>query len=337
MKTWIHLALSAFLFLGLAACQPADHAEAPAADRPAVSSEEREEATPQAAEADPAADFDALAETLIEEMLVLSPEWAIRQGRYENAGIMTVPDATHRQRTLEFVDSALARLEQFDPDSLSPAQRTDHALLHNRLESMRWYQEAFRNWEWIPATYNVAGTLSVLLNTEFAPLEERLQLILSRLEYVPAYYQAARANINHPTLEHTELAIGQSRGAFGVFDDIAEELSGKGGGALDHEHFAKRLDAARDAVSGWIDWLEELQAELATKGGARPFRIGEDLYERKFALDIQSDFSAAELYQRALAEKERLHAKMDEMAAELWPTTFPTSPRRKVASSASPA
>ncbi len=324
MKTWIHLALAGLLTIMLAACQPADEPAAPVPDQSEVNGEAEEESA--AMPADTAAEFDALAETLIEEMLELSPEWAIRQGRYENAGVMTVPDAAHRERMLEFVDSALARLDQFVPDTLPSAQRTDHALLHNRLESMRWYQEEFRNWQWMPSTYNVAGILSVLLNTEFAPLEERLQLIHSRLEDVPAYYQAARGNIEQPSLEHTELAIAQNRGALGVFDDIAEELTAIDDDELDHERFTESLDAARDAVSGWIDWLEALQTELADEGGARPFRIGEALYDRKFELDIQSDFSAAELYERALAEKDRLHAEMDEMAAELWPDYFPDEP-----------
>ena len=326
MKTRIHFALSAFLLMGVVACQPAEEPEPPPPAQPDVSDEVREEASPTATRAEMAAEFDALAETLIEEMLALSPDWAIRQGRYENAGVMTVPDAAHRQRMLEFVDSALERLQQFDADELPSAQRTDHALLYNRLESLRWYQEEFRNWQWMPSNYNVSGTLSVLLNTEFAPLEERLLLILSRLEHVPAYYKTARANIDRPTLEHTELAIAQNRGAFGVFDDIAEELSGIDGDRLDHERFGESLDAARDAVSGWIDWLEALKAELADTGGARPFRIGESLYERKFELDIQSDFTAAELYERALAEKDRLHAEMEEMAAELWLDYFPDEP-----------
>ncbi len=326
MKIRIQFALSVLLFMGLVACQPADETQAPTPAQPEVGGEPGDEATPRVTDLAMAAQFDALAETLIEEMLVLSPEWAIRQGRYENAGVMTVPDAAHRQRVREFVDSALARLERFDPVALPSAQRTDHALLHNRLESMRWYQEEFRGWQWMPSTYNVAGTLSVLLNTEFAPIEERLQLILSRLEHVPAYYQAARANIERPTLEHTELAMGQNQGAFGVFDDIADELSDINSDVLDRERFGERLDAARDAVSGWIEWLEDMHAELLAANGARPFRIGEDLYERKFELDIQSDFSAAELYERALAEKERLHAEMNEMATELWPDYFPDEP-----------
>ena len=88
-----------FLLLCLPAlivgCQPASEPEAP-------SPQEHEQTGDQAAQEEvsppTADDFDALAENLIEEMLALNPEWAIRQGRYENAGSVTIPDEEHRRR-----------------------------------------------------------------------------------------------------------------------------------------------------------------------------------------------------------------------------------------------
>ena len=298
------------------ACQPASEPDEPNIESPVLT-----EVGSEAGEA-----FDALAEAIIEELLALGPEWAIRQGRYENAGEMTIPDAEHRQRTLAFIDSALSRLESFDPDALPAHQRTDFDLLHNELVSMRWYQEDFRNWQWMPSNYNVAGTLGVLLNTEFAPLEKRLDLILSRLKSVPAYYRAARSNIKRPTLEHTELAISQNRGALGVLDDIAEVVNQTEMAQAHRELFTEHLQTASDAIVQWIEWLDAEYAEMAGNDAFRPFRIGADLYEQKFAHDIQSELSAVELYKRALDEKERLHQEMNELALELWPKYFPDEP-----------
>ena len=300
----------------VAACQPASETDDAPIELPPLPESESETAE----------DFDLLAEAVIEELLALSPEWAIRQGRYENAGQTTIPDAKYRQQTLAFIDSALSRLDSFDPDSLPVGQRTDFDLLNNQLVSMRWYQEEFQNWRWMPSNYNVASTLSVLLNTEFASLEERLDLILSRLEAVPSYYRAAQNNIERPTMEHTELAISQSRGTLGVLDDIAEIISQAEMSQQQSELFNDHLQAAADAVSEWIEWLESEYAGLADSDAFRPYRIGADLYEQKFAYDIQSDLSAADLYQRALAEKERLHQEMNELALELWPEYFPDEP-----------
>ena len=58
---------------------------------------------------------------------------------------------------------------------------------------------------------------ALLRDLTFAPLDERLRLFSRRLERVPAYYAAAKANIESPTREHTRLAIDQNRGALAVF------------------------------------------------------------------------------------------------------------------------
>ncbi len=311
----MHIIARIFLVLLIAllgACQPADRAAS-------LDSQLATTTGPMGAE-----EFDSLAQDLIEEMLEHSPEWAVRQGRYENADRLTIPDQSQRERTSELVASALARLGRFDQDSLPARQRTDLELLRNRFESMRWYQDEFRSWEWMPSNYNVAGTMAVLLNTDFAPEDERLRIILARLDQVPAYYQAARDSISTPTLEHTELAIGQNRGGLSVLGpDLAARVDASGLTKEERALFTSRLQAARAAVESWVDHLETLASELAETGMARPFRIGAELYEPKFAYDIQADFSALALYERALAEKDRLHADMDTIAIELWPKYFP--------------
>lgn len=268
------------------------------------------------------ASFDAFVQSLIDDMLRRSPEWAIYEGRYENAGVVTIPDDEHRRAELEFISQSLERLEDFDRDSLPVDRQTDHDLLVNRLESARFYTQTLRNWEWQPSNYNVAGPLSILLNTEFAPLPERLALIRDRLEQVPAYYRAARESIGTPTLEHTELAVSQNRGALRVLTDIREIAAGAELDADLSESLSEALAGAEAAVSDWVGWLETRMAELEASGNARPFRLGEALYEQKFAHDIQADFTAAELYRRALSEKERLLGEMDDYTAQLWPEYF---------------
>jgi len=280
----------------------------------------------QAAPAHPEAAFEVLAQSLIDDMLTLNPEWAIYQGDYAKADRLTIPDAEYRGRADAFLSDALARLADFDRLALSPHLRADYDLLENHLRSMQWYLNTYRGWEWQPSRYNVAGPIGVLLNTDFAPLEQRLVLIGRRLDNVQAYYDAARRSLQSPTLQHTELAIRQNQGALALFESIATraaaaELSNEQRRTLD-----ERIASARSAVIDWIGWLERLRDELADAGHARSFRLGEMLYEQKFALDIQSAFSAAELYQRALAEKARLHAEMDELAVELWPRYFPDEP-----------
>lgn len=268
--------------------------------------------------------FAAMVDDWVEQLLALEPERAIYWGRYEWADQLSIPDSARRARRHAFIVESVQQLAEFDAQRLSPSRRAELRILQGQLAAMAWYQDRFRNWQWMPSIYNVAGPISVLLNTEFAPEIERLRLVAARLEQVPAYYQAARSNIDRPTLEHTELAMTQSRGTLGLLGpDLLARVRRSTMRAEEVERFEQHLGAARAAVEEWIDWLEGLSRELSTNGQARPFRIGEDLFEAKFAIDIQAGFSAAELYARALAERDRLHGEMDAITVALWPSYFP--------------
>jgi len=312
------LALLVSVLFGLVACSdtpPSSDLESDSASRTSTPAETTAPALPA---------FSEFSLRLVERMLAHSPEWAVYQGRYEQADEVTIPDAQQRARTLDMIDGALAELQRYQDVELTSSEQADYALLDNRLRSLRWYQTELKRWQWNPATYNVAGVINVILNTNFAPLAERVEIVRSRLAQVPRYYDAARANVDRPTLEHLELAILQNQGGLRSLGDDLEVLLDEAG--LDEEERADFMEAlmpAREAIKGWITHLEGLQAELAESGEVRPFRLGGEMYEKKFAFDIQAGFTARQLYERALDEKERLLADMDDIAVSLWPAYFP--------------
>ncbi|MGY0618049.1 DUF885 domain-containing protein [Lysobacter sp. A378] len=271
--------------------------------------------------------FDKVAESLLMSGLERSPERSIYAGRYDNAATLTIPDAARRADDLAFARAGLAELAGFDPARLAPSERIDYELLKNQFESRIWYQTTFRSWAWNPASYNVAGPIALLLNTPYAEQDARLRTVLARLEHVPEYYTAAQANIDNPTAEHVELAIVQSDGTLSVLGDgLRKQVAESGLDATEKALFSTRIDAARTAVEHWADWLKAEQSQLADSGDARSFRIGEELYETKFAFDVQSHFTAAQLHQRAVEAKNTLHEHMDGLTRELWPKYFPDTP-----------
>ena len=190
---------------------------------------------------------------------------------------------------------------------------------------MAWEIDSFKSWQWDPSSYNVSGGFAQIINENFAPLDDRLRSVLARLENVPAYYAAAQANISKPTLEHTELAVMQNQGAFSVFsDDLLKQVADSGLTATEKALFNTRFDAATAAINGHIAWLDKLVVQLK-KDGARSFRIGEELYEQKFAFDIQAGMTAKQLYQKAVADKDRVQGEMAKITDKLWPKYFTTA------------
>lgn len=263
--------------------------------------------------------FEAHANAVLEEMWREFPESATRAGNYKYIDRLTVPTQARRDTSVAFYERQLAALARFDAAKLNASHRVDLTLMRNHFESSRWYLTTFRAWEWQPSSYNVGNGFGVLLNTPFAPLDDRLKLMLTRMENVPAYYAAAKASIANPTLEHTQLAIQQNKGALGVFNgDLLKKLDASALSAAEKALFKARTEAAKKAIDDHLAWLGALEAKLKT-GPARSFRIGRALYEQKFGHDIQSGFTAEQLYRRALADKAALHDSMEKLARMLWP------------------
>ncbi|MCG9756547.1 DUF885 domain-containing protein [Shewanella insulae] len=268
--------------------------------------------------------FKQFSTQFIDALWQQSPTWALYSGYHKYDGVLKVPNAQSRIESLAFVDAQLKLLNGFDVKQLTPSELIDYKLIENLLKQDRWEIETFKSWQWNPASYNVAGGFAQLVNEDFAPLDERLRSFLARMENVPAYYVAARENIDQPTLEHTQLAIMQNRGAFSVFsDDLLKQVAASGLSDDEKALFNTRFKLTVDAINQHIDWLTSLEAKL-TKEGARSFRIGEELYEQKFAFDIQSGMSAKQLYEKALADKARVQGEMAKITKQLWSKYFKT-------------
>jgi uncharacterized protein (DUF885 family) len=271
-------------------------------------------------------EFARYADALLDEFWQLSPDFAVFAGNYRYADRLSLPDAAARERQREFHQRHLARLNAFDVATLSVSERVDLNLIKNRLEASLFELNVFKAWQWQPSVYNVGRSLGTQLTRDYAPLETRLAHVLSKLEQVPAYYRAAQANLVDPTLEHTELAIIQNRGALNVIGpDLSKRVEASQLSAAQKALFAERLEAARAAINSYITFLSGLQMRLKA-GPARSFRIGAPLYEQKFGFDIQSGLRAADLHRLAIAEKAKHHRDMERIARELWPKYLATTP-----------
>jgi uncharacterized protein (DUF885 family) len=266
--------------------------------------------------------LDSMSMRFLTALWRIDPEGAIAVGKYDAAASLTIPDPATRAKQLAFTEEWLERFRKTDARQLSTRQRTDLALLINKLETDRWQLTTFREFEWNPSVYNVAQPLDLILTTEYAAKPQRLRTLLKRLATVPAYYQAAQASIVNPTREHTRLAIAQAPGTIVVLADLGKAAQESTLSAQEKALFAQRIANAGSAVIAWNDFLIDLDKSQAQSGRARPFRIGKALYEQKFALQIQSASSAEQTYRKALATRAELLGRMDTLADELWTKTM---------------
>jgi uncharacterized protein (DUF885 family) len=298
---------------GKAAPAKAAEAEAPAAPA-AVSSAPAERKSDRW--------MDSNSQQFLNALWKLEPESAIASGKFDGAANLTIPNAATRAHEIAFADEWLQRFGKIDARQLSAKQRTDLALLVNKVKADRWYLTTFREHEWNPALYNIAKPIDLVLTTEYASKPQRLRTLLKRIANVPAYYQAAQASIVNPTHEHTQLAMAQAPGVMVVLADLGKAAQESILTQQEKAIFAQRIANAGTALIGYLDFLTALDKRQQEQRTARSFRIGKDLYEAKFAFDIQSASSAEQTYRKALATREELLVRMDGLADELWTRTM---------------
>ncbi|MDR7296955.1 uncharacterized protein (DUF885 family) [Pelomonas aquatica] len=249
----------------------------------------------------------------IEALWKLDPDAAVAAGRFDFAASLTLPSAAQRQRRRAFLNKWQGVFDCAPGMQLSPSERMDCAILSAKIKSDLWRLDTLREWAWNPSEYNPAGNIDLILNTDWAPLQERVKALHARIRQLPAFYAEARKSLSGVTREHTELALQQAPGVLAVLDDVESHAQQVGMGSL----MEPALRAARQAVAGYQAHLKRL-----LPAARRPWRLGAALYEPKFAHDIQSAASGRETYELALKRREEVLDSMQAQAVALWPSVI---------------
>lgn len=268
-------------------------------------------------------DFAAFSNRFMDAYWKINPGAAMAAGIHTYDTLLIVPDSLSRKQFDDSYTAWLDSCKQFDENKLSENNRIDLWLIRDNLQAGLWYMRDFRKFEWDPSEYNVASGCAEIMNGAFAPLDSRLKTLAVRLRNVPAYYAAARTEIKKPTIEHTDLAILQTQGSveevFGkaLHDSIAKsQLS-----ADEKQNLNALVDTAAAQMKSFAGWLTTLRKNL-NESNSRSFRIGRQLYDKKFEYDIVSGFTAEQIYDRAVKRRAELHTEMASLSRKLWPKYF---------------
>ena len=259
--------------------------------------------------------FDAYKERFVLHLWELYPGWASSQGYHKFDSVLTVPNQEQRNKELSFCTANLDSLKVFDLINLSDNNKTDYHLIEGQLNSVQWSINEYKAFEWNPSDYNVCGGFAEMLANNYDSLDTRLINFYKRMKNVKAYYEAAKQQIKNPTREHTQLAIDQNLGGASTFDaDLSVALVQSHLDTSEKAQINDRAAEVKAAIGDYVKFLKELKNETP-----RSFRLGKDLYAKKFEYDIQSSYTADEIYKKALDHKADLHSKMFEITKELWP------------------
>lgn len=268
-------------------------------------------------------DFKSFEDRFILEFWKQNPGWASYVGFHDYDSLLIAPTEENRLVEVAFCNAYLDSLKLFDESKLTKSELTDLMMIRDQLEATIWYSEVFKGYEWNPSGYNVGGAFGIMINGSYAPLDDRLRVMSAKMEKLDAYYAAAKANIKNPTVQHTDLAIMQNKGALEVFgSSLIDSVDASELNHLEKENILTNIEFAKMAIQDYIDFLEK-EIKPTLDKNARDFRIGKELFEQKFKHEIVSSYSAEEIFGKAVAAKSDLHGKMFGITQKLWPTYFP--------------
>ncbi len=258
--------------------------------------------------------FEKYKSSFIEELWKTYPGWASSQGYHKYDSLLVVPDDASRVKELAFLKANLDSLKIVDLGGLSDNNKTDYYMIENQLKSIEWTINEEKTYQWNPSEYNVSGAFAEILNGNYDSLDVRLHNFYLKMANIPAFYEAAKKNIKNPTIEHTQLAIDQNLGGISVFEkDFVDALSKVNFGENEKKRMEYRANESVKAIRDFANWLKKLDNKTP-----RSFRLGKDLYAKKFEFDIQSGYTVDQIYEKALTHKNELHQKMFVLADKLW-------------------
>jgi uncharacterized protein (DUF885 family) len=259
----------------------------------------------------------AFADRFLAEYLEKAPTRATEVGEHRYDGRWPDLSVEGEAGEKKLVEARLAELEGMPEAELSTQARVDRGILDNQLRYWRFALDELKEAERDPILYTrlVGDGLDPLVTREFAPFEERLASLRSRLAGVPAIVAVAKKRLQRPPKIFTETAITQNTGLVA----LCEHLPGE---------FAKDKAAAaagKDAAAALKDFQTFLEKELLPRSDG-DLRLGRARFEKKlrFELDDAIDPDAIASGARALLDK-----TLDEMAdtaRELWPDLMKPEP-----------
>jgi uncharacterized protein (DUF885 family) len=258
-------------------------------------------------------DFVPLAEHIVDAVLETSPSLAASAGdhRFDDRLPDYSPSAVAGD--VDMLRDASTALSQVDMDTLGADDKVDHAVLLGRIERALFELTEVREHEWNPLRHNPGALLYGLIARPFAPVDQRLTSIASRLAAIPDALATARTVLSDCPRIHLETAVGQFSGTATLISDELPNLIGQAPTLADTIEPVQQRALA--ALGEFVSWLCD-RADEAGDGGRDP-RLGRRTWEARLWHTLDTELSAAEILSRARANVERVTAELRAVATEL--------------------
>ncbi|MGH8015931.1 MAG: DUF885 family protein, partial [Candidatus Zixiibacteriota bacterium] len=233
-------------------------------------------------------EFTKLSNSILDSLQSFYPVHATEMGihsydhrfaDYSNSSVEKFADQLtgFEKKLYKYKGAALSDHEQLNLELLK--SNVDIALLD--IKRIRWHQKS-------PQLYvdEAVNGIYFLMISQYAPLNERLYPIISRMQAVPKLFETAEKNIKNPPKVYIDAALESLESGMRFYKQITAELSKQFPEKADN--LIKVSTHAQEAMNDFAGYLSNLKP-----GEDHSFAIGKENFDYKlkneYFLNIDSD------------------------------------------------
>ncbi|MCP4229720.1 MAG: DUF885 domain-containing protein, partial [bacterium] len=253
--------------------------------------------------------FEKKTERYFDEYYEMEPLTATFLGihEYDDRWGDLSPDGIAEQ--LHFADEWRKEFAKFD-GKLSGPEKTDRALIESGLSQSVIQLSHLKITERspiIPPSYIIHGCF-IMFVRNYAPLEQRAEMILKRLQKAPAFLEGAKRTLKKPTPKFTEIALNQIEGGSAFVSQVLPQVLAE---TKYGDDIAKAAETAAQAIVDYGEYARDLEPGPA-------FPVGKNIFNAMLKdiqlLDYDTDSLLAfgeEMFESISAEMTALAEKIE--------------------------
>lgn len=261
----------------------------------------------------------ALIDDYLQAFYQFSPHTAVYLGLHAYDGQAPPRGAAAIQARRRALDQFRARADAIAAARLTPEDAHDQTLLSLAIEDERFRWGEWRVQERNPLIYMDAVDLSLYIDRDFAPLDERVAALTRHATQAPDVLADGRAQLRAP------LARPVLETAIEAFSGQATYLRGELSDTIATAPSASVVTAARAAVerlaAATDEFVQALEAQKATAGD--DFALGAELFGKMLRYGEMVDLPLDRLLAVGEADLARNRARLVEVARQLDPAATP--------------
>jgi uncharacterized protein (DUF885 family) len=271
----------------------------------------------------PSQKLTALSEEFVYSSLAASPSLATATGlhQHDKQNLDEMLDDFGQQNLIRqrtFYEKFRDRLANLPTGELTPEDRADLSIMQNQIALNLMDLTEINSAQHSPQLYveTLGNALFAPYVLEYAPKPDRLRHIIARLQKVPLYLDQAASNLVSAPEIWTRVAVEENQGNMNLVDKEIRASVPPGQADV----YAR---AARPALEAMSKFDKFLKTSLTTRSNYN-WRLGGNVYPRKFRYALQSGGEAETTLQQAERDMRTVRARMLELALPLHGQAFPS-------------